>query len=460
MTERDVFEVRLATAVRGYAGRASSELDPIELAHRIATSEPRRHGFAAGLTWRGIAIQRSTWILLLLATLLTALVAGMLVAGSQPAPKLPAVVPPVLPMDTPPPRVSVSLGPVATCPRGSTPDEPGRVDQARPGLSGTAWLGRMALDRRAGRLVALAGTYDGPVETWTFDVCTNTWTRMHPNQEPPPGSRGLVYDVDSDLTLASDTAGMWAYDLEANTWTEKGRTAPPALAHPLLANLRFYDPVSGRVIDLGSDGDDDTLGLALSGYEVETDAWTPIPAESLAVGPHYEFFAYDASVDRLVAYANAWGPPDGDGNRVFEARVWLLDFRTGTWSGTTAVAPGFSAGWWGMWPGVASDEAAQRTVMMGQGQSAAYDATRDRWETLWMGPSADQPGACGTRPECRQMPGMVFDPVNGRLVVYGGFLPTAAGEIDPDDMLAFDTRTREWTVLLASSEGRPAPSAP
>jgi hypothetical protein len=100
MIERDAFELRLGTAVHGYTGRVSSDLDPAELAHRIATSEPRRQGFAAALGWRAVAIPRIAWVLLLLAALVTAMVAGMLVAGSQPARKIPAVVPPVGPTPT------------------------------------------------------------------------------------------------------------------------------------------------------------------------------------------------------------------------------------------------------------------------------------------------------------------------------------------------------------------------
>ena len=54
---------------------------------------------------------------------------------------------------------------------------------------------------------------------------------------------------------------------------------------------------------------------------------------------------------------------------------------------------------------------------------------------------------------------MVYDPLNERLVVYGGSL-IASEEMElvyPDDVLAFDTRTREWTVLVERSAARPAP---
>jgi hypothetical protein len=380
--------------------------------------------------------------------------AGDSVAATSVATAFPTA-PPTPSPGTPPPRVAVAVGPVPTCPPGSTPDTPGPSDSGPADNRPT-----IAFDRHAGKLVALVGTVAGPVETWTFDVCTNTWTLMHPDREPPPGTGQLVYDVDSDVTIASDGVWMWAYDLGANIWTEKGPFAP--FAHARFPGLRFYDPVSGFVVALGDDGDDDTLGLELWSYEVETDTWTPIrQADPLTIGPHYEFFAYDASVDRLVAYSRAWTAwrPGADGEWPFEARTWLFDLRTGTWSGTGAVTPSeFSAGMWGWGPGIAYDEAAERTVMLGQGHSAAYDAIGDRWETLYEGSaSEDQLAACGTRPECRHMPQLVYDPVNERLVVFGGFVPTAAGEAWPDGMSAFDTRTREWTVLLEASGGRATP---
>jgi len=450
MAERDRFELDLAAALRTYLEEAPTEVRPTELARQFATAYP--HGTTTSGLWHLVAVPRRAWILLLLAGLVAALVGGTLFVGSQPERKLPAVVPPVAE------SIAPSVAPAFVCPAGTNPDEAGPVDQARPaGLP--AQPGRMAFDRRAGRLVALAGnlpveTWTSPVETWTFDVCTNTWTRMRPNQEPPSGTDGLVYDVDSDLTVASDGTRTWVYDLKANTWREKGLDPP----FSGLIRTRFYDPVSGLVVAVGDDGDEDTLGLALWGYDVETDTWTPIPqAKPLTIGPHYEDFAYDASVDRLVAYASTWkdkDPPNGDW--LFEPRTWLFDIRTGTWSGTGAATPQYSYGIWGIQPGIAYDEAARRTVMLAQGQSAAYDATADRWETLYVGTPWDEQGACGSRPECRTMPHLVYDPVNERLVVYGGrgtvYLSADMPRVYPDDVLAFDTRTREWTVLLEASQ--------
>jgi hypothetical protein len=48
---------------------------------------------------------------------------------------------------------------------------------------------------------------------------------------------------------------------------------------------------------------------------------------------------------------------------------------------------------------------------------------------------------------------MVYDPINERIVVYGGVVPITNDPwlVSPDDVPAFDVRTRTWTQLLAPS---------
>ena len=98
MTEHDAFELRLAAAVHGYAGRVSSDLDATELAHRIAAAEPRRRGIAGSLAWRGLANPRVGWILLVAALLAavagTALVASRLLETTPQVPRLGAALVP------------------------------------------------------------------------------------------------------------------------------------------------------------------------------------------------------------------------------------------------------------------------------------------------------------------------------------------------------------------------------
>ncbi len=334
------------------------------------------------------------------------MVAGTLLVGSQLERKLPAVVPPVAPSVAP--STAPSVAPAFVCPAGTNPDKPGPVDQARPAGPPTT-----AFERRAGRLVAVTGNSNG-VETWTFDVCRNTWTEMHPDREPSSFEWAqLVYDVDSNMTIGVSSGNVWAYDLEANTWTQKG-------VAPGDATIVAYDPVSGLLVAARF-----AARTELWNYDVETDTWTPIHQVN---GPAYvQAFAYDASVDRIIAYT--------------QAQTWLFDIRTGTWSRSGAVTPEI---WSGMAaPNIVYDEAAERTVVFGNGRLATYDATADRWEILiGRGPGR----SFEELPLC-----MVDDPVNGRLVGCG--YPEDAVGYQADVIQAFDVATRLWTVLL-----EPAPS--
>jgi hypothetical protein len=415
MIERDAFELRLHAAVRDYAGRISSELDSVELAHRIATKERRPHGLTGALGWRMATIPRRTWVLLLLAALVTAMAAAMLVVGSQPAPKLPSVLPPV--------------GETFVCPSGSTPDEPGPVEQARPVSPRLT-----AFDRRAGKLVVLTAAGDGPestvgIETWAFDVCTNTWTQMHPSREPSSIEwRPLVYDINSDLTILVSSGKVWAYDLQTDTWSEKG-------VAPANATLWAYDPRSGLVVAACYDAPPD-----LWGYDVETETWTPIRQRIGPSDSNPPYVVYDASVDRIIAPG---------------AEASLFDLRAGTWSRSGAQMPSIIAGYGMQAPNIVYDEAARRTIVFGNGRIIAYDATADRWEILQQGSPvvyADGLDLRPDRPSFQDGKPVAYDPVNRRLIGWN------SDDADQEWLAAYDLANHQLTVLVEPGNGQGAPS--
>lgn len=417
MTERDIFELRFATAVQLYAGRLASDLDPVELAHRIAAREPRRHGLSAALARRGLTLPARLWVLLVLAALVFGLVAGTLLAGSRPV-VLPAVLPPI--------------GLLGTCPAGSNPDKPGPAEQARPPEAGP-----LAFDRAAGKIVMLSGA-----GTWTFDVCSNTWTLMQWGSGRPTGL-ALVYDPGADRIIGvdypehpvADPPHAWAYSLADNTWTRKG-PAPDYVAR------LWYDAASGQVAAWATESDE--VPGTIWTYGVAADAWAQVGALEVLGGYGWntpgDLLAYDANLERVVATVV------GD-----RERTRLLDMRTGIVDDVRAAAPwasqcGFfvSMYCYGEIAGaaIAYDERAERTVVRVGANLFAYDAAADRWDTLYESGAAPSGLA-------RESWSMAFDPVNGRLVVPGG----AQGTV-----LAFDATTREWTVLLEPSKAQPAPT--
>lgn len=335
---------------------------------------------------------------------------------------------PRTPADTPPPSA------LAVCPPGSAPGEPGPVGQARPSSN---FYMPLAFDRGSGRIVLLRARTDAPPTTWTFDVCTNTWERMSPAQEPVGGRAWgpMAYDEDSDLTITVLSGGsVWTYDVESDTWTEK-RHAPFDNGGYALFRMA-YDPVSGLVWARGASSlHGDPL---LWTYDVDTDTWTEVPQEDApTLGPlDHQLFAYDASVDRFVALAS-------------EHRARTYDRATGTWSETDASAPSFNTGFLASGGEVAYDEAAELTVVFSDGFVAAYDAAANRWVRLY-----GRSRCCQEGPFSRLGHRMVYDPVNERLVVYGG-----RARVGPDgawtamdDVWAFDVASGEWTPLLDRSQ--------
>jgi hypothetical protein len=336
-----------------------------------------------------------------------------------------------LPRAAQPPRVAVSPAPVPSCPAGSRPDEPGPADQARPPRSGVA---ATAFDRDSGRIVLLVAAGGGS-ESWTFDVCRNTWTRMQPAAGPPRAAATgatLVHDVGSDLTIAVGGDGTtWAYDLEADAWSE--RSAAPTAERLLLV----YDSAADRVVAASA-----TVPTRMWTYDVDGDEWTPVPLAN-APARRVALLAYDGSVDRILAPRS----PGGGG-----AGTLLLHLRTGTWSEALTPVPSFNE--WFLGGGeIAYDEAARRTIVISDGLVLAYDAASDRWEALQgADPAAPNGGPAGA---ARVGHRMVYDPVNERLVVHGGWARRLDGwaPAESDDVLAFDPATRTWMVLLEPSAG-------
>jgi len=144
--------------------------------------------------------------------------------------------------------------------------------------------------------------------------------------------------------------------------------------------------------------------------------------------------AYDASVDRLVAYGD--GPDIGA-----EYETWLFDLRSGAWSRSAAERPPV-AGWLTA-PRIVYDEAAERTLIFARDPLTAYDARADRWEILAAPETISPP----TDPWHSAPSVYVYDAVNRRLVGWrvGGNMNQESG------VVAFDLTTREWTVLLEPS---------
>jgi hypothetical protein len=94
----------------------------------------------------------------------------------------------------------------------------------------------------------------------------------------------------------------------------------------------------------------------------------------------------------------------------------------------------------------------------------AYEAAAARWTEVLAGAPAADSGICLGSP-CRLQPTVVYDPVNKRLVVYGGSYRDPSRIVaDPenqwvqdDGVVSFDLATRTWTVLVEATRTQSLP---
>ena len=323
----------------------------------------------------------------------------------------------------------------ATCPEGTNPNAPGPIYQARPGEG--PWNNQAAVfDTHAGRIVFL----DETGETWTFDVCTNTWRQMNPTWAPygdpnvfPIRNVGeLVYDVDSDRTIAFGPNFVSVYDANTNTWTRQspGPNADLGFGSPGLGAV--YDPVSGLVLVVADDGE-------LFGYDVETDQWTRIgnitearevthEGQTQTLGPPV-LVGYVAEADRLAFLGFDGAPFQDDGA--------LINPRTGDTAPLTDPPDGVRGGFGSFSYATGGDTAYTYADGVCRLDPVSFD-----WD-------------CSTGSQQEAMSSaMVYDPINSRVVVINNFCCTWPGTTVSDDVWAVDFDTGEQIELLAKAVTR------
>jgi hypothetical protein len=329
--------------------------------------------------------------------------------------------------------------PAATCPAGADPQAPGPVAQPRP--DSHIWNNQAAVfDRHAGRIMHI----DATGATWAFDVCTNTWQELDPvvipsesrGSTPLGGNAELVYDVDSDRTVAFGEEAVAVYDAAGNTWTVRPVPAEYRLSWDAGA---VYDPVSGLIVLqaperglLAYDVDTDTwtsVGNVLCSrrmiYDPGTELWSPAPPE-----PCYPLLVgYASSTDQLVFLG-------GDAQ--------MVSPRTGA---STAIGEPPSGVFFAF--GRARYAVGTDTAYVFGENGCRLDAESRGWTCT------DFPGD----PAIAHYDGFVArvaDPINHRIVLVDGYccggFSTDLPEQHSYDVWVIDLDTGAWVELLAPAE--------
>ena len=147
--------------------------------------------------------------------------------------------------------------------------------------------------------------------TWAYDYNSNTWTKMNPVTTPGLlYAFGMAYDSESDRvilyggklklngysTIKSET---WAYDLNTDTWTNMD---PPTNARQRDRFQMTYHAGWDRVILFGGDDGGDVIYDDSWAYDYNANNWTELEPVNHPSERYYSDLAYDEESDRVILF--------------------------------------------------------------------------------------------------------------------------------------------------------------
>jgi hypothetical protein len=352
---------------------------------------------------------------------------------------------PAAPIATQVPPIPTPLPPTAA-PIPATA-APAQGDQLSPS---PRWAFTMAYDSKRDQVVLFGGStveecwencppMNG--ETWIYDVAANTWTEI----KPPTAPRGrahapLAYDAESDRTIFYSGAisvdnlaplETWSFDMNTKTWTQMKASGPAnRFGHKLV-----YDSKADRVILWGGWNMKDNLGVNDTwAYDYNTDTWTEMKPAVKPPGVNFQGMVYDSKADRVIM----WGGG-------FNTSVWVYDYNTDTWE-ERKPAGGPSSRWLHE---MSYDSKADRTILYGgytgdpikdfdlndySSETWTYDYNLNTWTLL---NPAGNPGPLSEF-------GQVYLPSTDRVLLFGGGLVTGPRS---GKTWLYDYNANTWTEV-------------
>jgi len=332
----------------------------------------------------------------------------------------------------------------------------GSWTDATPSSRSGVWPGQrqyggFAYDSARGRLVLFGGDTNSGVnvtnELWEWDGEAGRWTNRTPSPLPTlwPARRrshGVAYDSARGRLVSfggyalAKSQELWEWDPDAGTWANRTPTPVPTLWPDARGNLGMaYDSARGRLALVGGDGVAGVVG----------DDWSWNGADGtfteLSTGPRpaarQEFgLTYDSARSRLVLF----GGQTSAASRT--AELWEWNAATATWVERTlpvmAPQPTPRAR-----HAITYDPVRGRVVLFGG------DTTSGNNDELWEWDGADWRRVSPTLataawPPARSRHGVAFDSARAKLLVYGGYVTPG---------LSITNDLWEWGVDSAS---RPA----
>jgi N-acetylneuraminic acid mutarotase len=179
-------------------------------------------------------------------------------------------------------------------------------------------------------------------DTWIYDYQTNSWSNAYPTTRPPGRSdHAMVYDPITKQTIlfggmrdVGDTTYLlndtWAYDYEANIWTE----LYPTVAPPERYGTRMvFNTVEEKIVLYGgADFGDLEFDGRLYTFDATTTTWESLDSSTETSGARYWYgLTFDTHQNELIVFGGTDLEPE-----IYQSNeTWVYSFDNNQWTNVT-----------------------------------------------------------------------------------------------------------------------------
>lgn len=312
------------------------------------------------------------------------------------------------------------------------------------------------------QVLVYGGYGGGTTRLWSYRPSTNEWSPLAPDGPAPParGFHSAVWDPDRAQMLVFAGIGpsfdplndLWAYRPASDTWV---RLSPPfPRPFPIFYHSAAWDPVGSQMLVFG--GADPLTSEFLNetwGYRPASNTWVPLApfvdrVKAKVIGLPQERLSHSATWDPVGAQMLVFG--GGCGAGCYREDLWSYRPLADKWSaeatrGGPLARGGHSAVW---------DPVRGRVLVFG-GAVSDGSSLRELWsyrptERLWF-----RLAPLHATPPARQQHTAVWDPTGRQMLVFGGY---AGDRSFLDELVTYRPATNTWAQAAPAAIRPPARS--
>ncbi len=276
-------------------------------------------------------------------------------------------------------------------------------------------------------------------DTWAYDPTNNSWQDLGLLEAGEV--YGVAFDEAAGRAIMLNMEGeTWAYDPAAGTWEQRNPAGAPSRR---CGHRMVYDARAGKVILFGGfkcTGISDPLMNDTWAYDYQSDTWEEMSPQVSPPVRIYHGMVYQPDAGVTLV----WGGRQEEG--VEDTGVWAYDYMANTW---TDRQPDGGPPKPYAYPALVYDPVSGKVIMFGgleltsvfDGRLVDESWSYDYEDNSWVAIESDE------RPPGRSMHAMAFSLAAGRAILLGGETYKAYSGKLADDMWSFDPATNQWTSL-------------